>query len=253
MNMAKIGSGGMRIAFLSDVHGNAVALEAVLADIKKKSVDQIIVLGDISYRGPQPKEALQLIQGLNTNVIKGNADEWLVRGVLQGEVPEQALEMMIREREWALQYMEQADLDYLQNLPEEIVLSLSENLRLHAFHATPHSLFEVVLPHQENHVLMDKLMSAQQASIYVYAHIHQPYIRYIQGKCLVNIGSVGLPFDGLPHSSYAIIEARDKRFRVTIERVEYNQARVLQQYKEKNYPNLELMSRVIREAVSPFG
>ena len=76
----------MKIAFISDIHGNAVALDAVLNDIEKKKVDKIYVLGDISYRGPEPKRALELVRSLNTDVIKGNADEWVVRGVREGEV-----------------------------------------------------------------------------------------------------------------------------------------------------------------------
>ena len=71
----------MKIAFVSDIHGNATALEAVLADIEKKKADKVVVMGDISYRGPEPKKSLDLVRNLNTAVIKGNADEWLHRGV----------------------------------------------------------------------------------------------------------------------------------------------------------------------------
>ncbi|MDP4156925.1 MAG: metallophosphoesterase family protein, partial [Bacillota bacterium] len=90
----------MRLAFLSDIHGNAVALDAVLEDISKRNVDKIIILGDISYRGPEPKRALELVKSLHTNVIKGNADEWVVRGIKEGEVAESALQMMKKERDW---------------------------------------------------------------------------------------------------------------------------------------------------------
>ena len=74
----------MRYAFISDIHGNAVALEAVLKDIEVKQADKIIVLGDVAYRGPEPKKSVELIQSLETDVIKGNADEWIVRGVREG-------------------------------------------------------------------------------------------------------------------------------------------------------------------------
>lgn len=70
-------------------------------------------------------------------------------------------------------------------------------MKIHAFHATPESLFEVVLPHVEDEVLQEKIISKTDADIYVYVHIHKPYIRYIQGKIVMNIGSVGLPFDGM--------------------------------------------------------
>ncbi len=77
----------MKLAFISDIHGNAIALDAVLQDISAKNADKVFVLGDICYRGPEPKRALDLVRSLNCEVIKGNADEWVIRGVREGEVP----------------------------------------------------------------------------------------------------------------------------------------------------------------------
>ncbi|GAB7386432.1 metallophosphoesterase family protein [Bacillaceae bacterium] len=242
----------MKIAFLSDIHGNAVALEAVLEDIRRKTVDRIVVLGDIAYRGPEPERALELVRRLNSDVVKGNADEWTVRGVREGEVPPQALSMMQREREWIVSRLQPADLEYLRGLPGDIEIPLGEGLTIHAFHATPESLFEVVLPGSPEETLRQKLMKHGEAAVYVYAHIHLPYVRYLDGKCLVNTGSVGLPFDGLPQASYAIVETDGNRYRVTIERVPYDVERVVKQYRDGGYPNLEGMTRVVRHAVSPF-
>ncbi len=243
----------MKIAFLSDIHGNAVALEAVLADLDKRQVDKVCVLGDLAYRGPEPKRAIALVRSLSADVIKGNADEWTIRGVRLGEVPAHLLEMMNREREWIVERLDEDDLAYLRKLPEALSLPLGDSLHLHAFHATPHSLFDVVTPDQSRDVLREKLMADEAANLYVYAHIHLPYVRYVNGKCVVNVGSVGLPFDGLPQASYAIVETDGDRFRVTIERVPYDVEAVIRQYREGDYPNLEKMTRVVREAVSPFG
>ncbi|WP_421617639.1 metallophosphoesterase family protein [Brevibacillus sp. TJ4] len=243
----------MKIAFLSDIHGNAVALEAVLDDIQKQKVDRICVLGDISYRGPEPKRALDMVRALGASVIKGNADEWTVRGVRAGEVPETMREMMNREQQWTRAGLTDEDVAWLDALPSELVVSVSPTQSIHAFHATPDSLFEIVLPDKPTDELRDKQMSAHDASIYIYAHIHLPFVRYIGGKCLVNIGSVGLPFDGLPQASYAIVQAEANRHRVSIERVAYDVERVAKQYEESGYPNAETMIRVIRNATSPFG
>lgn len=240
-----------RIAFISDIHGNAVALEAVLEDIKKQRIDQVYVLGDIAYRGPEPKKSIQLIQNLQTTVIKGNADEWTVRGVQAGEVRDDLLEMMNRERDWIVSRLDESDLAYLRDLPSELHLDVTDSIRLHAFHATPESLFDVILPDATPEQLQSRLMR-QQATIYVYAHIHLPYIRYISGKCLLNIGSVGLPFDGQPLASYAIIEAENDRYRATIERVPYDLDKVTLQYTAGEYPNAAVMINVIRHATSPF-
>jgi len=236
----------MKIAFISDIHGNAKALDAVLADIEKRKADKVVVLGDISYRGPEPQRALDLIRSLNTDVIKGNADEWVVRGVKQGEVPEQALEMMNKERDWIRSNLNVESIDYLHNLPTELSIE-AEGLKIHAYHATPTSLFEVVLQDEKEESLTAKMMS-KEADLYIYGHIHRPYIRYINGKCIMNIGSVGLPFDGLNKASYALVEINGKSFQTSILRVGYDINQTINQFKESDYPNKEQLIKILSQA-----
>jgi predicted phosphodiesterase len=243
----------MRVAFIADIHGNAVALDAVLADIEKRKVDRIAVLGDIAYRGPEPKRALEQVRSLPADVIKGNADEWTVRGVRPGEAPEAMRTMMNREREWTAARLEEEDLQYLRGLPTDLELALSESVRVHAFHATPENLFDIVLPEADAATMQTRMMNRKGIRLFVCAHIHLPYVRYIGGRCIVNTGSVGLPFDGLPQASYALVEAEEDRFRVTIERVPYDVEQVVKQYRDYDYPNRDLLIRVVRQAVSPSG
>jgi putative phosphoesterase len=236
----------MKMAFISDIHGNAVALDAVLADIHRKNVDKIYVLGDICYRGPEPKRSLDLVRSLQTNVIKGNADEWVVRGVRDGEVPDKALELMNTERQWIVEKLEQSDLDYLQNLPNTLNLN-ADGVEIKAFHATPDSLFDIILPNADDEIIESKLMTTD-ATLYIYAHIHRPYIRYINGKVIMNIGSVGLPFDGLPKASYGLVEIEHGNFQTSIQRVSYDLEKVIRLYEEVDYPNQDKMKDVIRTA-----
>lgn len=236
----------MKIAFLSDIHGNAIALEAVLTDIDKKKVDKVIVLGDICFRGPEPQRALDLVKSLNTDVIKGNADEWVVRGVREGEVPTQALDIMNKERDWTLSQLEQPSVNYLNNLPSELRLEFG-TIKIHAFHATPHSLFDIVLPNETEENLLAKML-VEDVDIYIYAHIHRPYIRFVEGKCVINTGSVGLPFDGLDKASYLIIELNDENFQASIVRVGYPVEKVRKQINQSNYPNKELLDRILINA-----
>ncbi|GGG14525.1 metallophosphoesterase family protein [Paenibacillus abyssi] len=237
----------MRAAFISDIHGNSIALEAVLEDISKKAVNQIYVLGDLCYRGPDPKGSLRRIQALHTKVIKGNADEWVVRGVRQGEVPDPVLDIMNRERDWTVSQLDQQDIDYLAGLPTELNLDL-EGMSISAFHATPESLFEVVLGSADDELLETKLMSASHADLYIYAHIHRPYIRYINGRIIMNIGSVGLPFDGMNKASYAIVEVDQGRISTSIERVSFDIEEVIRQYEDARYPNSDMMARILHHA-----
>lgn len=241
----------MKIAFISDIHGNATALEAVLADIEKKQADKIVVLGDIAYRGPEPKKSVELVRNLNTEVIKGNADEWVHRGIKTGEVPDQALDTMKKEQEWAVDQLSDEDMEYLRNLPSEVIVELTDRIKVHCFHATPESLFEAVKPAESDQTLEEKLMTNKAADIFLYGHIHLPYVRYINGKCVANLGSVGLPFDGLNHASYLIAEGDGEQFNVGIQRVQYDVEKVKKQLEEKDYPNLKFLSGVIERGALP--
>ena len=236
----------MKLAFISDIHGNANALDAVLNDINDREVDQVFVLGDLCYRGPEPQRALDLVRSLNSEVIKGNADEWVVRGVNEGEVPDHVREMMNQEREWTCSQLNEESVDYLRRLPTELKLE-KEGLKIHAYHATPNSLFEVVLPSESDEVLTAKMM-AEEADIFIYAHIHRPYIRYINGKCIMNLGSVGLPFDGLPRASYAIVEIDEGKFQTSIVRVSYDINQTIDQFMKSEYPNKEQLINLLNRA-----
>ncbi|KGA99088.1 phosphodiesterase [Alkalihalobacillus alcalophilus ATCC 27647 = CGMCC 1.3604] len=240
----------MRFAFLSDIHGNATALEAVIHDIRQQEVDQIFILGDICFRGPEPKRSLDLVRSLDATVIKGNADEWLVKGISKDEVPEEALAIMNEEREWTLQRLEDEDLEYLANLPTELVIEDGLDIIIHAFHATPNDLLGVVLP-DETEKIENEIMQRDEADLFVYGHTHLPFVRSLLGKNVANTGSVGMPFDGHPLASYLIVEIEDGRHRLHLNRVPYNREHVVELYKQGSYPNIETMGRVIFYAVKP--
>lgn len=235
----------MRYAFISDIHGNAVALEAVLKDIEVKQADKIIVLGDVAYRGPEPKKSVELIQSLETDVIKGNADEWIVRGVREGEVPHQALDIMQQEQNWTKEQLDADQIEFLDQLPTEWKLE-SQGIKFHAFHATPDSLFDVVLPNVTENDLLEKLTEKEEADVYLYGHIHKAYQRITEGKTIINVGSVGLPFDGIPKASYAMVDISSGRLETMLVRVPYDTEKVCKQYTEAGYPNTEMMQNIIR-------
>ncbi len=236
----------MKIAFISDIHGNAVALEAVLTDLREKDVDEVFVLGDICFRGPEPKRSLEIIQTLNTDVIKGNADEWIVRGIHDGEVPKEAFLMMNKERDWAVSKLADHQLKYLNDLPTELNLEFGD-IKIHAFHATPNSLFDIVQPFASDEILEEQLF-IKEAKIYIYAHIHKPYIRFLDGKCVINTGSVGLPFDGIARSSYVLLDLMADHVEASIVRITYDVDKVIEQFTQSDYPNKDFMIDVLKKS-----
>ncbi|MCP3027930.1 metallophosphoesterase [Halobacillus sp. A5] len=237
----------MRLAFIADIHGNARALESVLEDINKRSVDQLFVLGDLSYRGLEPQKCVEMIQELDAKVIKGNADEWIVRGVQEGEVPAEVLEDMNEEKDWSSSQMSSEAISYLDNLDDEINEDF-EGVHVHGYHATPEDLFEVVLPSETEDAMKERLMTNEMADIYVYGHIHKPYIRHIDGKIIINTGSVGLPFDGLAQPSYAMVDVEDGGVQTSIIRTNYDLEELVEDVKESGYPQKELLMKLLMNA-----
>jgi predicted phosphodiesterase len=116
-----------RVALISDIHGNAVALEAVLADIGR-GADEIVCLGDVAAGGPQPREALERLRRLGCPVVRGNADEWLL-GTMPAESDED--DRRLRESvEWAREQLIDADVAYLESFVPTIELDLGKSRRM---------------------------------------------------------------------------------------------------------------------------
>jgi predicted phosphodiesterase len=76
------------LALISDIHGNAVALDAVLADLTRRGADEVICLGDVAAGGPQPREVIARLRELDCQAIRGNADGWLLDGLPAGRSDE---------------------------------------------------------------------------------------------------------------------------------------------------------------------
>lgn len=134
---------------------------------------------------------------------------------------------------------------YLETLPTE--LSFEEGgIRIHAFHATPDSLFDVVLPNVTDNDLLEKLTMKEEANIYLYGHIHKAYQRTVEGKTIINLGSVGLPFDGIAKASYLLVDIIDGQIQTSHVRLPYDMEKVCQQYEDFNYPNIEKMQNILR-------
>src|SRR5919197_496774 len=105
-----------RLALISDIHGNVVALDVVLADLAHRDeIDGIVCLGDVAAGGPQPGEVIARLRGLQCKVVRGNADRWLLEGLPPGRGEEtRRLGVIV---DWARGTLAPDDLDYLAALP----------------------------------------------------------------------------------------------------------------------------------------
>ena len=117
----------MRIAVFSDIHGNGLALEAVLADIQSKAPDRLVCLGDAIQGGPQPGQVVRRLREMQCPVVMGNADAWLLTGKETGDeaITSERLQAMNDVRLWTLAQLSDDDLAFMASFPPTVELALA--------------------------------------------------------------------------------------------------------------------------------
>ena len=234
----------MRVAILSDIHGNQLALDAVLEDIARQpAIDQIVVAGDICLNGPRPREALEMVQRLQCPVLQGNVDF---------EVVTQAPEKGSKKRSvvaWTREQIGQAGIDYLASLPFSHTVHSPECGNLLVVHANPLNLEEHIAPDLSDSDL-EQLLGGLDSTVsaLAFGHLHIAYTRYWRHFLLVDVGSCGMPRDKDLRASYGILSTTDTGWQAEIRRVEYDVQAVVQQIKTCGMPAAEKRIKVLTEA-----
>src|SRR5690242_10169032 len=135
----------MRIAVISDMHGNCVALDAVLADLRDDPPDQVVCLGDAIQGGPQPAETVARLRNLGCPVIMGNADAFLLTGQATGTA-ETVTDAQRAVREWQLARLFPADQEFIAGFEPTVEIVLEGGRRFLCFHGSPASFDDIILP-----------------------------------------------------------------------------------------------------------
>jgi predicted phosphodiesterase len=221
----------MRIALISDLHGNEVALEAVLEDITQVGVDGIVCLGDVATLGPRPLEVLRRLQDLGCPCVLGNHDAFLVQPALIERYTRAA--PVVEAIHWCRSTLSPEQLDWIGGLPPHLELSLGDGATLLAYHGSPRSDTDDLLcftPADE----VDRMLQGREAALMAGGHTHIQMLRQHRGMLVVNPGSVGLPFreyagggppEVLGHAEYAIVSA-GSALSVDLRRVELDLVRL---------------------------
>jgi putative phosphoesterase len=224
----------MRIAVISDIHGNLTAFEAVLADLRLMSPDLILHGGDLGDTGSRPAEVIDQIRDRGWRGVLGNTDEMLFapERLTQFAASLPALKPMfdaIEEMAGASRSLLGQDrLDWLRTLP----MTLTEG-PLGLVHASPASTWRVAAAFEP-----------LRAPIIIHGHTHIPSIT----NTVMNSGSVGLPYDGDQRASYLLLDDT----RPAIRRVEYDVDRELKALRQCGRPHVEWTARML-EAAGPAG
>jgi putative phosphoesterase len=216
----------VRIAALSDIHGNLPALEAVHKAIDAARPDYVAVCGDLVFNGPDPVGALALVQELQRAgafVTLGNTDVAVADGDFTAAFPwftEGTPDSYQVAAEWARDQIGDEGVDFLRRLPSERRLRVGDDLVLFC-HASPGSLTDGLGADLDPVVTIDRV-SGTEAKVIVCGHTHLPEVREVGWRTIVNDGSAGYVFDGDPTASWALIEIDEGGIKAEIHRTNYD-------------------------------
>jgi putative phosphoesterase len=234
----------MRVAVVSDIHGNLTALEAVIADLERHAPDLVVHGGDLALMGAQPAEVVDRIRELGWPGVVGNTDELLWR---PDELERQAaraprlrvlLDLLFLEYAPAtVDLLGEERLAWLRALPSEL---RSDDMVV--LHAAPGDLWRAPMPDADDAEL-SATYGPCHAQRVVYGHIHRPYARTVPELAVANAGSVGLPWDGDPRASYLLVDDG----KTAVVRVEYDVEHEAEVLRRSRYPDAARLAEMRRQ------
>ena len=239
----------IKIAMLSDIHGNTTALEAVLEDTKRAGVEEYWLLGDVLMPGTGRRHLLNLLEELPITVqILGNWEDSLWRAMKGLLDPSRASHRyLMRLCQYILEEIRPEEIESMQSLPMQVHREVS-GLRVGITHHLPDKNWGRELIHIGDQKDFDRLVSNPPCDIAVYGHIHQQFFRYGSGgELILNPGSIGQPFFLQANlrkdlrAMYAILEFDDRGLKdVDFRRVTYDIERELQLAKDMKLPYFQV-------------
>jgi predicted phosphodiesterase len=208
-----------RLALIADLHGNLLALEAVLADLAREGVERVVCLGDVAATGPQPHETVARLRALDCPVVMGNADAWLFDPpAAASDDPEtRRIEEIDR---WCAAQLSDADLAFLRDFRPTVSVPLPGGSELLCCHGSPRS-YDDILRATTPAAQLDALLGGAPPTLLAGGHTHERLYRRHGPTTLINPGSVGMSSDP-PWAEYALVSAPSESLRVEFRRARFD-------------------------------
>lgn len=215
----------MKLAIVSDIHGNFAALDAVARELDRVlGLQRVLVGGDICFGGLEPAACIEFLREHGWSAVLGNTDRYLAAAAAAESM---SVDDPLR---WVLDQLDTDHVLYLSDLPFDLRMVPEEGHDLYLVHATPWDIEQPVQPEAPDDVVA-RIFDEARADLVVYGHVHKQYRRNLGARVLVNPGSVGFPFDGDPRPAYGVF-TWDGRWHIELRRVEggYDPERVARRY-----------------------
>lgn len=236
----------MRLAVISDIHGNAQALEAVMNDIIEQGCEHVFCLGDLAMAGPQPKEIIEYVaQQESWTVIQGNTDRMLanygedVVEFLQAQYP-----IMANAITSDNSLIETEHKEYLANLPPQLALEI-EGCSVLFVHGSPRANNEDILPNMPLETI-EEIIEGTTEQLILCGHTHIPCgYQTNSGQTVVNVGSVGRPMTPKPRACYAIVDVKEGNFEIRHRFVKYDNQTAAQIMSERDFVGSDMLADLL--------
>jgi len=213
----------MRVAVITDIHGNLPALQAALEAIEEIGADEIYCGGDLVGYGPRPNEVCALIEDLGIPAIYGNYDYAIGRELTDcgcAYITPHDRDLGQQSVDWTLAHTNQRSKDFMRELPFELRFAMGDQ-RVRLVHGSPRKVNEYLFEDKPES-LYNRLAASADCDVLVFGHTHKPWIHTYGSVQFVNCGSVGKPKDGDPRGAFAILELIGGRGEASIERAPYD-------------------------------
>jgi putative phosphoesterase len=234
-----------RIAVITDIHANLVALEAALERIGDDGIEQVYCGGDLVGYGPRPNEVCELISEREIPTIYGNYDWAIARdeedcGCAYVDKHDRAIGQL--SVDWTLAHTNQRSKDFMRELPFDRRFDLGGK-RVRLVHGSPRKVNEYLFEDKPAKTF-ERIAAGADCDVLVFGHTHKPWVREYGGVLFVNCGSVGKPKDGDPRGGFAVLRAGSNGVETEIVRVGYDAEAVATEMREAGLPE-ELADKLV--------
>ena len=231
-----------RIALIADIHGNRLALDAVLEELEREEIDRIVCLGDVAV-GPQPTEAVERVRALACSVVMGNWDAYFLRGF--PDANDELSQRLTEIGAWWAEQLTPEQREYMESFVPSVELELEEDLQVQVHHGSPRSYEDFVYATTDDDEL-ESMLDGKRAPVMALGHTHFQMLRRFDDVLLVNPGSVGLPFarrarvmSMSPWAEYGILSVENGRFSVDLRRTDFDVGALVRLIVESGMPHAD--------------
>lgn len=237
----------MRVAILSDTHGNLVALEAALADLGGQSVDSIVCLGDVAATGPQPRETLRRVRALGCPMVMGNCDQHLLDVRADPPPSSEPPDLIGAVDSWCATELSDEDEAFIRSFQPTVSIELAPGRALLCYHGSPRSFNDLVQPFTPDDELAG-FFAGHEVAIGAGGHTHNQMLRRFGAMLLLNPGSIGLPLDRFPPddkvrnpawAEYALVTSEGAHLGIELCRVPYELAALERAVRASGMPHAD--------------